>query len=71
MQIDRFLHSVADNYKLLTNLVVPPPDRMGHQPKSKWCCQSRIFSVFQRGGVNPLYIISLGLNDAGEIKDTA
>ena len=29
MQIDLSLHSIADNYKLLTNLVVPrriPPD---------------------------------------------
>ena len=25
MQIDPSLHSVADNYKLLTNLVVPRP----------------------------------------------
>lgn len=72
MQIDPSLHSVADNYKLLTNLVVPRPIAWVSSVSPSGVVNLAPFSFFNAVGANPLYlIISIGLNDAGEIKDTA
>jgi flavin reductase (DIM6/NTAB) family NADH-FMN oxidoreductase RutF len=72
MQIDPSLHSVADNYKLLTNLVVPRPIAWVSSLSPSGIVNLAPFSFFNAVGANPLYlIISIGLNDAGEIKDTA
>ena len=72
MQIDPSLHSVADNYKLLTNLVVPRPIAWVSTLSPSGVVNLAPFSFFNAVGANPLYlIISIGLNDAGGIKDTA
>ena len=72
MQIDPSLHSIADNYKLLTNLVVPRPIAWVSTLSQNGVINLAPFSFFNVVGANPLYlIISIGLNDEGEIKDTA
>jgi flavin reductase (DIM6/NTAB) family NADH-FMN oxidoreductase RutF len=72
MQIDPSQHSVADNYKLLTNLVVPRPIAWVTSQNASGVINLAPFSFFNAVGANPLYlIISIGLNDAGETKDTA
>ena len=72
MQIDPSLHSVADNYKLLTNLVVPRPIAWVTSQNPGGVVNLAPFSFFNAVGANPPYlIISIGLNDAGETKDTA
>jgi flavin reductase (DIM6/NTAB) family NADH-FMN oxidoreductase RutF len=72
MQIDPSQHSVADNYKLLTNLVVPRPIAWVTSVNAGGVINLAPFSFFNAVGVNPLYlIISIGINDAGEPKDTA
>ena len=72
MQIDPSLHSVADNYKLLTNLVVPRPIAWVTSQNPSGIVNLAPFSFFNAVGANPLYlIISIGLTDAGETKDTA
>jgi len=72
MQIDPSQHSVADNYKLLTNLVVPRPIAWVTSLNAGGVVNLAPFSFFNAVGANPLYlIISVGLNDAGEMKDTA
>lgn len=72
MQIDPSLHSKADNYKLLTNLVVPRPIAWVTTRNQNGDINLAPFSFFNAVGADPLYIIiSIGLNDAGESKDTA
>ncbi len=72
MQIDPSQHSVADNYKLLSNLVVPRPIAWVSSLSPNGAINLAPFSFFNAVGANPLYvIISIGLNDAGEAKDTA
>ena len=72
MQIDPSQHSVADNYKLLTNLVVPRPIAWVTSQNANGAVNLAPFSFFNAVGANPLYlIISIGLTDAGETKDTA
>lgn len=72
MQIDPALHSNADNYKLLTNLVVPRPIAWVTSQSQSGVINLAPFSFFNAVGANPVYlIISIGLNDAGEPKDTA
>ena len=72
MQIDPSLHSNADNYKLITNLVVPRPIAWVTSQNQSGVINLAPFSFFNAVGANPLYIIiSIGLNDAGEPKDTA
>jgi flavin reductase (DIM6/NTAB) family NADH-FMN oxidoreductase RutF len=71
MQIDPSLHSIADNYKLLSNLVVPRPISWVTSLSPCGVINLAPFSFFNAVGSNPLYvIISIGLNDAGETKDT-
>ena len=72
MQIDPATHSKSDNYKLLTNLVVPRPIAWVTSLDREGVVNLAPFSFFNAIGADPLYLlISLGLNDAGEPKDTA
>lgn len=72
MQIDPSLHSTADCYKLLTNLVVPRPIAWVTSLNQNSVINLAPFSFFNAVGADPLYvIISIGLNDTGEPKDTA
>lgn len=72
MQIDPSLHSKTDNYKLLTNLVVPRPIAWVTSQSQNGITNLAPFSFFNAVGSDPLYvIISIGLNNAGEAKDTA
>ena len=72
MQIDPALHSSTDNYKLLTNLVVPRPIAWVTSQSPSGVINLAPFSFFNAIGSDPLYvIISVGQNDKGEPKDTA
>lgn len=72
MQIDPSLHTKADNYKLLTNLVVPRPIAWVTSLGPSGTVNLAPFSFFNAVGTNPLYVvISIGLKDTGEPKDTA
>jgi flavin reductase (DIM6/NTAB) family NADH-FMN oxidoreductase RutF len=72
MQIDPEQHSAADNYKLLTNLVVPRPIAWVTSVNAAGVVNLAPFSFFNAVGSDPLYVvISIGKNDAGEPKDTA
>ncbi len=71
MQIDPSLNSVADNYKLLTSLVVPRPIAWVTSQNPAGVVNLAPFSFFNAVGTNPLYIIiSIGRNKGGAIKDT-
>jgi len=71
MQIDPALQSHATNYKLLTNLVVPRPIAWISSQSPEGLVNLAPFSFFNAIGANPVYlIVSVGLNDAGELKDT-
>lgn len=72
MQIDPSLHSNADNYKLLTNLVVPRPIAWVTTQSPGGIINLAPFSFFNAVCADPLYvIISIGLRDDGGPKDTA
>jgi flavin reductase (DIM6/NTAB) family NADH-FMN oxidoreductase RutF len=72
MQIDPSQQSAPDNYKLLTNLVVPRPIAWVTSQNAGGVINLAPFSFFNAVSGNPLYlIISIGLNDAGEMKGTA
>lgn len=72
MQIDPSRHSVSDNYKLLSNLVVPRPIAWVTSLNRNGVINLAPFSFFNAVGANPLYILfSVALNDAGDAKDTA
>lgn len=72
MLIDPAEHSVADNYKLLTNLVVPRPIAWVTTQADGGPVNLAPFSFFNAIGSNPLYVfISVAHNDDGSLKDTA
>ncbi len=72
MQIDPALQSSADNYKLLTNLVVPRPIAWVSTLGPEGVVNLAPFSFFNAVGSEPPYLmISVGLNGNGEAKDTA
>ena len=72
MQIDPSQHSAPDNYKLLTNLVVPRPIAWVTSRNAEGVINLAPFSFFNAVSGNPIYlIVSVGVNDAGEMKDTA
>jgi flavin reductase (DIM6/NTAB) family NADH-FMN oxidoreductase RutF len=72
MQLDPALQSAADNYKLLTNLVVPRPIAWVTSQSEAGVVNLAPFSFFNAVGSNPLYVvISVGKRDNGEPKDTA
>lgn len=71
MQIDPAQHSVADNYKLLTNLVVPRPIAWVTTQNAAGKVNLAPFSFFNAAGYDPIFIVfSVGPNDAGGPKDT-
>jgi flavin reductase (DIM6/NTAB) family NADH-FMN oxidoreductase RutF len=72
MQIDPSLQSKADNYKLLTNLVIPRPIAWVTSQSRSGVINLAPFSFFNAVGADPLYlIISVGQNELGQPKDTA
>ena len=72
MQIDPSNHETIDNYKLLTNLVVPRPIAWVTSLGTGGVVNLAPFSFFNAVGSDPLYVIvSIGRNDDGELKDTA
>ncbi|HJV25944.1 MAG TPA: flavin reductase family protein [Aromatoleum sp.] len=72
MQIDPSRHSAADNYKLLTNVVVPRPIAWVTSVNAAGTVNLAPFSFFNAVASNPPYVmISVGSNDAGQLKDTA
>ncbi len=72
MQIDPVLHATSDNYKLLTNLVVPRPIAWVTSQNEQGVINLAPFSFFNAVGKEPLYIIvSVGRNDDGSEKHTA
>jgi len=72
MQIDPANNSSADNYKLLTNLVIPRPIAWVTTHNANGLINLAPFSFFNAVGADPIYVvISVGQNDKGESKDTA
>lgn len=72
MQFDPAHQSAADNYKLLTNLVVPRPIAWVTSQSPSGTVNLAPFSFFNAVGSKPLYVlISVGKRDNGEPKDTA
>ena len=72
MKIDPSQLDNADNYKLLTNLIVPRPIAWVTTINESGLVNLAPFSFFNAVGSNPLYVmISVGRNEAGEPKDTA
>jgi flavin reductase (DIM6/NTAB) family NADH-FMN oxidoreductase RutF len=72
MQIDPATQSNADNYKVLTNLVVPRPIAWVSSVGSTGVVNLAPFSFFNAVGSDPLYVvIGIGRRDNGEPKDTA
>ena len=72
MQIDPTLHTPADNYKLLTNLVVPRPIAWITSVGPTGTVNLAPFSFFNAVSGNPMYVVvGIGRNDDGEPKDTA
>jgi flavin reductase (DIM6/NTAB) family NADH-FMN oxidoreductase RutF len=72
MQIDPAVHSEADNYKLLTNLVVPRPIAWITSLAPNGIVNLAPFSFFNAVGSDPLYVVvSVGEHDDGTPKDTA
>jgi flavin reductase (DIM6/NTAB) family NADH-FMN oxidoreductase RutF len=76
MQIDPSQHSAPDNYKLLTNLVVPRPIAWITTQDADGVVNLAPFSFFNAVSGNPLYlIVSVGSDDprenSGGVKDTA
>ena len=72
MQIDPALQTPADNYKLLTNLVVPRPIAWVSTRSVSGVINLAPFSFFNAIGSDPLYVmVSVGHKDQGDLKDTA
>ena len=72
MQIDPAQHSHAENYKLLSSLVVPRPIAWVTSMNAAGVVNLAPFSFFNAVGADPLYVvISIGTNAADEPKDTA
>jgi len=72
MHIDPLLLSAGENYKLLTNLVVPRPIAWITSLNPTGVINLAPFSFFNAVGNDPLYVvIGIGLRDNGTPKDTA
>ncbi len=71
MQIDPSTNPSSDNYKVLTNLVVPRPIAWVTSLSQNGIINLAPFSFFNAIGTDPIYIIiSIGFNENGEDKDT-
>ncbi|OIN93759.1 MAG: flavin reductase [Comamonadaceae bacterium CG1_02_60_18] len=72
MQFDPAHQSPADNYKLITNVVVPRPIAWVSTQSDTGVVNLAPFSFFNAIASNPPYVmISVGQRDNGELKDTA
>jgi flavin reductase (DIM6/NTAB) family NADH-FMN oxidoreductase RutF len=72
MQIDPARHSNADNYKILTNVIVPRPIAWVTSLGADGLVNLAPFSFFNAVGSEPLYLaVSIGSRDDGQPKDTA
>ncbi|HQQ64317.1 MAG TPA: flavin reductase family protein, partial [Pseudomonadales bacterium] len=72
MQINPAQLTTAENYKLLTNLVVPRPIAWVSSLNPNGVVNLAPFSFFNALGSKPVVVvISVGRNDAGSPKDTA
>jgi flavin reductase (DIM6/NTAB) family NADH-FMN oxidoreductase RutF len=72
MRIDPAQQSKADNYKLLTNLVIPRPIAWITSQSAQGVINLAPFSFFNAVGADPLYVVfSLSNNPHGQPKDTA
>ena len=72
MQIDPSVLSKADNYKLMTNLVVPRPIAWITSLNQNGVINLAPFSFFNAVGSDPPYVvIGIGCRDSGGPKDTA
>jgi flavin reductase (DIM6/NTAB) family NADH-FMN oxidoreductase RutF len=72
MQIDPSLQTKTDNYKLLTNLVVPRPIAWVTSLSETGVVNLAPFSFFNAVSSNPIYVvIGIGNRDNGAPKDTA
>ena len=72
MQIDPSRQTTADNYKLLTNLVVPRPIAWISSLSQSGVINLAPFSFFNAVGSDPMYVvIGIGRRDSGEPKDSA
>jgi flavin reductase (DIM6/NTAB) family NADH-FMN oxidoreductase RutF len=72
MQIDPSLQTKADNYKVLTSLVVPRPIAWVTSLNEAGLVNLAPFSFFNAVGSDPLYVvIGIGYRDGGSPKDTA
>jgi flavin reductase (DIM6/NTAB) family NADH-FMN oxidoreductase RutF len=72
MQIDPALQSEADNYKMLTNVVVPRPIAWVTTLNPSGVVNLAPFSFFNAVGSDPLFVIvSIGEHARGSPKDTA
>ena len=72
MDIDPASRPTSDNYKLLTNLVVPRPIAWVTSLGKDGIVNLAPFSFFNAVGADPLYVVlSVGRRDDGTPKDTA
>ncbi|MBL6752078.1 MAG: flavin reductase family protein [Nevskia sp.] len=72
MQIDPAAHSHIDNYKLITNLVVPRPIAWVSTLGEDGVVNLAPFSFFNAVGTDPLYVVvSVAGKEGGGPKDTA
>ena len=72
MHIDPYQQTKADNYKLLTNLVVPRPIAWITSLNAAGAVNLAPFSFFNAVGSDPLYLVlGIGRRDSGAEKDTA
>ena len=72
MHIDPSQQTKADNYKLLTNLVVPRPIAWVTSVSPSGIVNVAPFSFFNAVGSDPMYVVvSVGNRDDGSPKDTA
>lgn len=72
MQIDPAAQSKSDNYKLITNLVIPRPIAWTTTLSPANVVNLAPFSFFNAVGGDPLYVVlGIGHRDDGTNKDTA
>ncbi len=72
MQIDPTEHSKADNYKILTNVVVPRPIAWVSSLGPTGVVNLAPFSFFNAVCSDPVYVaVSIGVREGGAPKDTA
>lgn len=72
MQIDPSLQSSADNFKVLTNLIVPRPIAWVSTVNPEGVVNLSPFSFFNAVCADPIYVVvSIGRRASGAPKDTA